>query len=104
MTEDRGNREKSIERQLDEARERAHALAGDFAAMVEAARRRETWVELGTGLSLGGVGSVGDDGGGSGGDSRAAETLALDERSRSSSTALTRRAISSSRGWSIRVS
>ena len=79
VTEDRGNREKSIERLLDEARERAHALAGDFAAMVEAARRRETWVELGTGLSLGGVGSVGDDGCGSGGDSLAVETLALDD-------------------------
>ncbi|MBK6427810.1 MAG: hypothetical protein IPF82_16930 [Blastocatellia bacterium] len=81
VTEDRGNREKSIERLLDEARERAHALAGDYAAMVEAARRRETWVELGTGLSIGSVDGVGDAGagGGNGGDAQAAETLALDD-------------------------
>lgn len=73
MTEDRGGRDGAIGRLLDQARERAHAPARHLGAMVEAARRRETWLALGTGLTIGDVGA-----GEEGGDARAAETSALD--------------------------
>ncbi len=53
MTSESGDRERSIERLLDEARERNRTAAGDDAATVEGARLRETWLALGTGLSIG---------------------------------------------------
>ena len=61
------DRENAIGRLVDQARERAQSPDRDTASMIEAARRRETWLELGSGLSidLGGV--------------RAAETSALDD-------------------------
>jgi hypothetical protein len=61
------DRENAIGRLVDQARERAQSPDRDSASMIEAARRRETWLELGTGLSID-VGCV-----------RAAETSALDD-------------------------
>lgn len=53
MVADSGDRERSIERLLDEARERHRTPAADDSAMAEAAQHRETWLALGTGLSIG---------------------------------------------------
>lgn len=74
MKEQSDDRETAIGRLLDQARERAQAPAGHIDAMVEAARRRETWLELGTGLSIGDARDTEN-----AGDACPAETSALDE-------------------------
>ena len=74
MTEDRGGRDDAIGRLLDRARECAQAPDRKFAAMIETARRSETWLALGTGLSIGEVGASEE-----GSIARVAETSALDD-------------------------
>ena len=68
MTADPEDRDSSIERLLDEVRQRERTPAGGDSAMVGAARRQETWLALGTGLSIA-----------DGSRSQAVEASALDE-------------------------